>query len=178
MIVQERNLPLLSPRGRKIDTQMFSKFKCKFSSIFPSLPVERRLVPSDGLDDIAVDTADSPPPQPLRNTFFFLVRFQSGAKIYGSTGPAGLPQTFSSPHNQLISPSRNSSLMDCLRDLQSGRSKPKSAHSSDPLRFGMVMVWRTRKCTASMTRCRCSSPEVPMEMVAALLLERRSCCPP
>lgn len=49
---------------------------------------------------------------------------------------------------QLASPSVNSSLMDCLRDLQSGRSKPKSAHSSGPAapappgppRLGMVMV--------------------------------------
>lgn len=79
---------------------------------------------------------------------------------------------------QLISPSVNSSFMDCLRDLQSGRSKPKSAHSSAPPRLGMVMVWRTRKCTASITRCRCSSPELPMEMVEALLLERMSCWAP
>ncbi|TNN76551.1 hypothetical protein EYF80_013201 [Liparis tanakae] len=74
---------------------------------------------------------------------------------------------------------------------RSGMSKPKSAHSSlaaaipdvptTPDLLGMVMVWRTRKCTASMTRCRWSSPlAAPMAAMAdavMLLLERRSCWP-
>lgn len=64
------------------------------------------------------------------------------APVRGAPGPrAPCPA-------QLASPSVNSSLMDCLRDLQSGRSKPKSAHSSGPAapappappRPGMVMV--------------------------------------
>lgn len=71
----------------------------------PSLPFEGRLCPSDGSHDNAVDrrtkgdTADSPPPQPLCNTFrvFFGAVSVFGAKIYMSAGPAGSPQAFSPP---------------------------------------------------------------------------------
>lgn len=114
--------------------------------------------------------------------FFFFLK-EKRKELDGEKSKAanwqGLCESLSET-SQCMSLSANSSLMECLRVLQSGMSKPKSGHSSAPAvvpRLGMVMVWRTRKCTASMTRCRCSSPPGPMAMVAMLLLERISCWP-
>lgn len=134
--------------------------------------------------------------QVLPSERIWLIGSPSSSNLYAfsrqTCGVGSIGKTFLRCSAQCKSLSMNSSLMECLlRDiLQSGMSNPKSAHSSvavaipddptTPPLLGMVMVWRTRKCTASITRWRWSSPPAPMAAMAEavmLLLERRSCWP-